>query len=398
MVVVGRHDGFTVGSRAFGISLVAMVIVTIAWLPIGYLINQWVIDRATGARLLARNELPELWETFEVLCTKCGMRMPALRIIETDALNAFASGLTEGRYSVTVTRGLYDVLDRDEMEAVLAHELTHIRNHDVRLLVVATVLVGTIPMIHDVIMKVYWAVVMGILNLYKAIFTVLPIPFGKLLVEVTYGGVFILGKIVAYVVGLVATICSLFIHFALSRRREFMADAGAVEMTGKPEAMISALRKISGNATLDTAIEGVRAMCFESAAFGWFGLLATHPPIEQRIEAVARLAVPAPRVTPAPPAPHLSTIEMTDEPKSAGASGQRPDPATVERYRLLLMRGRPDGLDIIEREHLYRRVRQAVQNGKQTNAALTDAEITFALDCLEAAIEQIETTIARGSQ
>ena len=394
LTVVGRHDALVIAVRSFSICLWIMAAVTIIWLPIGYFINQWVIDRATGARLLNRSALPDLWDTFAALCDKCQIRMPVLRIIETEVLNAFASGLAEGRYSVTVTRGLYDALNRDEMEAVLAHELTHIRNHDVRLLVVAMVMVGTIPMVHNVIMKVYWALIMGLLTIYRAAFRLLKVPLARLIFELGYGGMFLAGKVIAYAIGLVATVCSLVIHFALSRQREFMADAGAVAISGKPDALIGALRKISGTATLDTTIVGLRAMCFESAAFGWFGLFATHPPIEERIQAVARLSRAAPVARALEPARPSARMRIGVAPNDPSQTGQRFDPATVERYRLLLLRGNPDLLNAIEREHLYRRLRQAVQNGQQTNAALTDAQIAYALGCLEAAIGTIETTIA----
>ncbi len=422
LLVFGRHDAFAVASTAFFDVLIAMVVFTVGWLPIGYLLNQWIIDKATGARMLGRSEYPQLWRIFEGLCAKCGMRLPALRIIDTDMLNAYASGLSEGRYSVTVTRGLIDALNDEEMAGVLAHELTHIRNHDVRLLVVATVLVGTIPMLHDLVMKAFWAIVMGILNLYRAIFTLLPLPGAKLLVELSYTALFWVGKIVAYVIGFVGTVSSLIIHFALSREREFMADAGAVEITGMPHAMISALRKISGNSTLDTAIDGVRAMCFDSAAFGWGGLFATHPPIEKRIEAIARLAqamskpepLRPPRVTapepPRPPAlpgaitPQAAQHAMFFAPPRGVSTAAPPsaalppiDPATVSRYRQLVLRARPEGLSIEGRKQLYSRLRQAVQNGQQSNPTLTVAQLAFAKVCLDEAIRQIETSIATGS-
>ena len=102
LTVLGQRDALGVASRAFFLSAVVMVVITVAWLPIGYLINQWVIDKATGARLLTRSENRSLWEIFARLCTTAGMRPPALRIIDTDALNAFASGLRDGQYSVTV--------------------------------------------------------------------------------------------------------------------------------------------------------------------------------------------------------------------------------------------------------------------------------------------------------
>ncbi len=398
LTVLGQRDALTVASRAFFLSAVVMVVITVAWLPIGYLINQWVIDKATGARLLTRSENRRLWESFERLCTTAGMRLPALRIIETDGLNAFASGLRDGQYSVTVTRGLVDTLNDDEMQAVLGHELTHIRNHDVRLLVVAIVLVGIIPMVHDVLMKVYWAFIMGILNLYRAIMTVMPVPFGKLILEVTYGGVYWAGKLVAYGIGLVSTTASLLIHFAISRQREFMADAGAAELTGKPEAMIAALRRISGNSTLETALEGVRAMCFDNAAVGLGGWFATHPPIEDRIEALQRL-IASPAEGPSRSRPAFATPLHAEEPRPGpphdDLSPQEPDPATVARYRLLILGGHPELLDFGGRQELYRRLRGAVQQALQRNAAISEIEAAQAALCLDRAIEEIEAEIIR---
>src|SRR5208282_494370 len=129
--------------------LAAVAAITVVWLPIAYLMNQWIVDRATGARQVTRIEEPIVWNLLENLCISRGMIMPALRIIETNALNAFASGIRPGNSSVTVTRGLVDELDAAEMEAVLAHELTHIRNRDVQLLVITQILVGVVPIVQN---------------------------------------------------------------------------------------------------------------------------------------------------------------------------------------------------------------------------------------------------------
>ena len=392
--IFGNRNAAGIATSLFVATLIAMVVVTVVWLPIGYLINQWVIDKATKARLLGRNEEPQLWSLFERLCATCGMRLPALRIIETDVMNAYASGLREGSYSVTVTRGLIVALSDDELAGVLAHELTHIRNHDVRLLVVATVLVGTIPMIHDIVMKGFWAVVMGILGFYRAVFSVLPVPLAKTLAELSYSALFWVGKLVAYVIGFVGTVSSLVIHFALSRKREFMADAGAVDITGNPEAMISALRKISGNSTLDTTIDGVRAMMFDNSVFGLGGLFATHPPIKQRIEAIARLGRPIRKRMPA----ETTITEARPSPSRPAAAPSTPalDPVTVDRYRTLLLRARPEALDAAARQQLYRRAREAVQKGKQLNVAIADTQLATAELCLEEAIRQVEADILGG--
>ena len=284
----GERAALAAAGTIFWWVLVVVGGAMLIWLPIGYLLNQWIVDMATGARLLTRDEEPRLWALLEDLCRKAGIRLPALRVVETDALNAFASGLHEGEYSVAVTRGLLGALNDAELEAVLAHELTHIRNHDCRLLVVATILVGLVPIIHNLALKVFWVIVMGILNIYRAVFSVIPVPLVKGLVTVTYTLLFWAGKAAAYVIGVVGYLCSLVIHFSLSRRREFMADAGAVELTGNPDALISALRKITCNSELVTTIDGVREMLFDSPRMA--GLFDTHPPVEQRIAAITRYA------------------------------------------------------------------------------------------------------------
>lgn len=378
-------DRFATASHVFWISLAIMVVVSVVWLPIGYLLNQWVIDRATGARVVGRAELSRVWRLLEGLCERAQLRVPALRVIETEALNAYASGLREGQYSVTVTRGLVDMLEDDELEAVLAHELTHIRNHDVQLLVIAGVLVGTVPLLHDIVMRVYWGIMMGLLTLYRAIATLMRDSNLRAVIDLTYGGAYWLGRLGAYAIGLIATLCSLVLHFALSREREYMADAGAVTLTNNPRALVSALRKISGTATLDTAVASVRAMCFENAAFGWFGIFATHPPIERRIAEVERIAEA--RRQQVPPAKMPARAEAGVE-RQGGV-----DQVTLERYRTLVLGAGAEGFDPIERQHLYRRMRQALERAPEVNPSLTDAQVALARAGLEAAIEEVEAAL-----
>ena len=108
---------------------------------------------ATGARGVARAEAPQLYNALENLCISRGIPMPALQIIETPALNAYASGLREGRYVIAVTRGLVDTLAPDELEAVLAHELTHIRNRDAQLMVIAVIFAGIFAFFGDIAIR-----------------------------------------------------------------------------------------------------------------------------------------------------------------------------------------------------------------------------------------------------
>jgi heat shock protein HtpX len=131
---------------------VAMIAAAI-WFVIAYFIHQWLVRRATGARGVTRANAPQLYNALENLCISRGIPMPVLQIIETPALNAYASGLREGQYVIAVTRGLIDTLAPDELEAVLAHELTHIRNRDVQLMVVAVIFAGIIAFFGDMVMR-----------------------------------------------------------------------------------------------------------------------------------------------------------------------------------------------------------------------------------------------------
>ena len=252
------------------------------WFAIAYAFYQNIIDASTGAKPIDRSEAPELYNLLENLCISRGMKTPALRIMETPALNAFATGLHEGQYSVTVTRGLMNTLNRDELEAVLAHELTHIRNADVRLLVISIIFVGIFSFVGE----------MG----FRALRSGASLGGGsrdrssRSDASGGGGGAAILAIVVALVIIAVSYALAVVIRFALSRKREFLADAGAVELTKNPDAMISALQKISGNAHVEGPPAEVREMFIENPHADFAGLFATHPPIEKRILALAQYA------------------------------------------------------------------------------------------------------------
>jgi heat shock protein HtpX len=245
----------------------------ILWFGIAYAFYQAMIDAATGARPVERRAEPRLYNLFENLCISRGIKTPALRVMETDALNAFATGLHEGQYSVTVTRGLMNTLNDEELEAVLAHELTHIRNRDVRLLVIAVVFVGIFSFVGEIAFRGLWHSGGGMRTRRSS----------------RDSGGAVIAIIVALAMIALAYALAIVIRFALSRRREYLADAGSVELTKNPDAMISALQKISGNAVVNAPSE-VREMFIENPHSDFAGLFATHPPIEKRIEMLARYA------------------------------------------------------------------------------------------------------------
>jgi heat shock protein HtpX len=249
------------------------------WFAVAYFSHQAIIDASTGARGVSRTEAPELYNLLENLCISRGIPMPKLRVIDSEALNAFATGLHRGQYSITVTRGLVQVLDRDEIEAVLAHELTHIRNHDVRLLVVAVIFVGIFSFVGEMLFR-------GLRNVRVS-------GGGRSSNSDSGGGgggAAIIAIIAAFVIIAISYALAIAIRFALSRKREYLADAGAVELTKNPDAMISALMKIDGRAEIEGAPAEVREMFIENDHPGFGELFATHPPIERRIAALRAYA------------------------------------------------------------------------------------------------------------
>jgi len=249
------------------------LLVSGVWFAIAYFGNTAIIGAMTGSKAVTRAENPELYNLLENLCISRGIPTPSLRIIESDALNAFASGMNEKQYAITVTRGLMQTLDRDEMEAVLGHELTHVVNRDVRTMVIASVFAGIITLIAQLLFR---AVQFGGLRRSGG-----SSKGGK------GNGLFI---VIALAVAAVGYLLAIVIRMALSRSREFVADAGAVELTKNPDAMIAALRKISGSDVKLDAPESVQAMFLENGRSGIMDIFATHPPIEKRIAALVKYA------------------------------------------------------------------------------------------------------------
>jgi heat shock protein HtpX len=254
-------------------------IAALAWFAVAYLFHQHMIDFATHAGGISREAEPKVYNLLENLCISRGVPMPAIKIIEDEALNAHASGIREGHYSVTVTRGLLNSLDDAEVEAVLAHELTHIRNRDVQLMVIAVIFAGIFAFVADLT------------------FRRLDFPFGFSPKRQQGGdggkdgGGAVLMIIVAILVIMLSWGASVLIRFAISRSREYLADAGSVELTKNPDAMISALRKIEARAAIPDLPSRMRAFFIESPALkpetGW---LATHPSVDDRIAALVSYA------------------------------------------------------------------------------------------------------------
>jgi len=238
------------------------------WLGIAWLFHQSLIDGLTGGRPVERREAPEVYDMLENLCISRGMTMPRFEIMETDTPNAFASGVNEKQYTITLTRGLINMLSDDEMEAVIAHELTHIRNGDVRMMIFAMIIAGVIAFFAELLFR--W-----LLNSRSTRSS------SRNSDSKGGGGMAIM---IAVTIVAVAWFLSIVIRFSLSRSREYLADAGSVELTKNPDAMISALRKIEAHGAIPTMPSRMHAFFIESPArvpeSGW---LSTHPTVDERV-------------------------------------------------------------------------------------------------------------------
>lgn len=272
----------TYAVQNFILSLPFVTIGVGVWIFIGYKANVSIISGLTGAKGLEREAAPRIYEMLENLCISRGMKTPRLMIVEDPALNAFASGVNEDQYTVTLTRGLIENLNDREIEAVIAHELTHIRNEDVKLMIIAVVIAGVISFVSEIAFRGFR-------------FSSSSRSSSSSGNNRGAGGLIVIGMIVLAIAGLLAAV----IRFSLSRSREYLADAGAVELTKDPDAMISALLKISGRADLDGVPSGVMDMCIENDPDDMSDIFSTHPSISKRVQALANYA--GGRLPPAPP-------------------------------------------------------------------------------------------------
>ena len=271
------------GSWVFG-AVVAAIAATIAFFLTlaSFYGGSSALLGMSKAREIKHEDDPQLFNVVEELCLAGGIPTPRIYLIDDTAMNAFATGRDPAHASVAITAGLREKLTRDELQGVMAHELSHVRHYDIRYAMLMAVMVGVLVMLCDVFLRSLW--------------------FGggsrrrRSSRDRDGGGLLqIILIIVAIVLAIIAPILARIIQMSLSRQREYLADAGSVELTRNPDGLATALAKLSGDTeVLEVANRATAPLYivypikkFEARASS---ILSTHPPIEERVARLMSLA------------------------------------------------------------------------------------------------------------
>lgn len=250
--------------------LYVFVIFSIVMNVVSYWYSDKIALRLNHAKEIKKEDNPDLWNVVENLSITAGLPMPKVCIIEDLAPNAFATGRDKNHAVVAVTTGLLQILNKTEIEGVISHELSHIGNRDILLSTVVVVLVGFVSIIADIFLR---STFFG---------------FGKDRDSDRSGGIML---VVGIIISILAPISATLIQLAISRKREFLADASGALLTRYPEGLASALQKISQYSRPMNYANKATAHMFISNPFGGVGkkvsnLFSTHPPVEDRVKAL----------------------------------------------------------------------------------------------------------------
>ena len=261
------------------------------WIVIAYFFHQSIVDAVTGGVDVTRQQQPRLYNLLENLCISRGIPMPKLKIVESEARNAYATGLNQRQYAITVTTGLLNALNEQEIESVLGHERTHIRNGDVQMMVIAVIIAGVVGFFAELFFRSFtnfgYYGGYGGGRSWSSSSSSSSSDSGD---RKSSGGGAIVVIIIAVALIALAWLLSQLVRLALSRSRELLADAGSVELTKNPDAMISALRKIENRGELPGATSAVMELCLDNPREGFSDLFATHPSVDARVQALVKYA------------------------------------------------------------------------------------------------------------
>lgn len=257
---------YVLGLGEFGFILLSGV--GVIYIIFAYFAGDSLVLSMSGAKEVSHDEQPFLYDIVEGMALAAGIPMPKIYIIESDAPNAFATGKDPKHASIAVTTGLLKIMKREELEGVVAHEMSHIGNFDIRFMLYAVVIVGAIALLGDLVGRMFI--------------------FGGNNRNNRGSGAMVL---VALVFMIVAPIFAELVRLAISRQREFLADATAAKITRYPEGLASALEKLSANTVPLSAATSTTAPLYIVNPFaGKMGhFFSTHPPIEERVKRLRTL-------------------------------------------------------------------------------------------------------------
>ena len=266
--VVGLFAGTTTSAV---IGAVVLGLLGVAAAAYSYFLGAATVLSAVGAREADPQQYQQLYNVVQALSIGDGLPMPKVYVVADASPNAFATGRDPQHAVVAVTTGLLQMMNREELEGVLSHELSHVKNYDVRLLLIVTTMIGMAALIASVIWR------------------------GAFRVRTRDARAMLVVLALAVIFGLIAAIVGPLMQMALSRQRESLADASGVELTRNPQGLLSALKKIAGNdRPMEKFNHAVAAMCIDNPKehHGSFfnHLFDSHPPIEERIAALERIA------------------------------------------------------------------------------------------------------------
>jgi len=276
--------GFVVGAAVFGGSvsgaifgLIIAVLIAVIMSLTSYYKGDKIALATSHARLVTREEQPQLINVVEEMAIAAGNPVPAVYIIDDSAPNAFATGRKPDMSSIAVTQGLLDKMNRDELQGVIAHEMSHVRNYDILFATLVGVMVGAIALMADFFLRFSF---FG----------------GSRRSSNDNSGIFgLIMLVLALVLAILAPIAARMVQLAISRKREYLADASAVELTRNPEGLANALEKISGDEEVLEVANRATAHLYIAQPIKKFekksrGLFDTHPPIQERIAILRAMA------------------------------------------------------------------------------------------------------------
>jgi len=276
-IILGYVIGLALGQDYFFIIMIIAIVISILYLWVGYYNSHKLALASVNAKKASRDKYPQYHHSVEGLCLASGLPKPKLYVMEDSNINAFASGRDPKNAVICLTTGALDKLDKHELEGVLAHELSHVANYDIRFMTLTAVLVGMIAIISEIFLR----------SLFFRSFSGGNDRDGKAQI------IFI---VIGIVLAILAPIVVYLVQMTISRKREYTADASAVKFVRSPTGLISALEKINREHPPRTQEEKHHynkavAPLFISDPFKRkiSGLFATHPPVEKRIAVLERM-------------------------------------------------------------------------------------------------------------